>query len=349
MNGKGRDENNGRRRGLGARVRRLGAWVGLGALAVTAAGAGGCSTEFPPFNRVTGLRVLGIQSEPAAPLSGETATFSALVVTPSQLPAPPLTYKWSWCPAPGLAADGYRCHVDQPLVDAFFMAKGQPPPALDLGTAPTATFVNSISPELLDQICSGMAIFPGQSVSFPVDCSAGFPIQIMLTVSSDTDALTAVQTVKLRFHPTTPANANPTIDGLSAVLGPTNMLMPMPIVPTAADGPLVTVPRQVATRLQVDMSEAVAERYLGEDDDGNPAMVTERLFLTWFIETGDTDDLRTSFYSGSTSFADLLRNDWTPGTSKNYPADTTRIYVVAHDSRGGVSWRPGTVNLGPPP
>ena len=125
--------------------------------------------------------------------------------------------------------------------------------------------------------------------------------------------------------------------------------MPMPIVADAADGPLVTVPRQVETRLQVDMAESVAEVYLGKDDDGNPATLTERLFLTWFIETGDTDDQRTSFYSGSTNFADLLKNNWTPGAVKNYPSDTARIFVVAHDNRGGVSWRTGTVNLGPAP
>lgn len=132
------------------------------------------------------------------------------------------------------------------------------------------------------------------------------------------------------------------------------MALPMPIVASAADGPLVTVPREVETRLQVDMvppgeAASVAEVYLGQDDDGNPATLTERLFLTWFIETGDTNDSRTSFYSGSTNFADLLKNNWTPGAAKNYPSDTARIFVVAHDSRGGVSWRKGTVNLGPPP
>jgi hypothetical protein len=350
MNGVRRNSILGDGRGIGARARRLGVCASLGALALTAGTAGGCGSDFAPFNRVTGLRVLAIQSEPAAPLSGETATFNALVATPSAQPAPPLTYKWSWCPVAGAAGEGYRCPFEKEKIDAFLVANGQPAlPSFDLGTDATATFAYDIPPEALAAVCSGKLVLPGQPVSFPLDCSAGFPIQIMLTVSSDTDALTAVQTVKLRFDPATPANTNPRIDGLSAILGPANMLMPMPIVASAADGPLVTLPRQVATRVQVDMDQSVAEVYVGKDDDGNPATLTERLFLTWFIETGDTNDMRTSFYSGSTNFADLLKNDWTPGPIKNYPSGTARMFVVAHDNRGGVSWRAGTVNLGPAP
>lgn len=348
MNGKGRDGGMADGWSLGPALRRVGACLGLGALVATAGAAGGCGTDFAPFNRVTGLRVLAIQGDPATPLSGETTTFSALVVTPSSQPAPPLTYKWTWCPFAGVADNGYKCPFDEQKVDTLLTRIGLPPlPAFDLGTEPTATFTNDIPAAAFDAVCSGAVVLPDEPVQFSIDCSAGFPIQIMLTVSSDTDALTAVQTAKLRFDPATPANANPSIDGLSAILGAPGM--PMPIVADAADGPLVTVPRQVETRLQVDMAESVAEVYLGKDDDGNPATLTERLFLTWFIETGDTDDQRTSFYSGSTNFADLLKNNWTPGAVKNYPSDTSRIYVVAHDNRGGVSWRTGTVNLGPAP
>ena len=38
---------------------------GIAALAVVAGTAGGCRPDFPPYNRVTGLRVLAIKSEPA--------------------------------------------------------------------------------------------------------------------------------------------------------------------------------------------------------------------------------------------------------------------------------------------
>ena len=97
------------------------------------------------------------------------------------------------------------------------------------------------------------------------------------------------------------------------------------------------------------MAETTAEPYPGFDDDKNPAPQTERLFLTWFVESGDTSDPRTSYFPDSTLFANMLRNSWTPAKVKDYPPDSSRIYVVAHDNRGGVSWRAGTVNLEPSP
>jgi hypothetical protein len=92
-----------------------------------------------------------------------------------------------------------------------------------------------------------------------------------------------------------------------------------------------------------DVPPATAEVYA--INDSTIADQTERLFLTWFVETGDMDDQRTSFFSGSTSFDDLVKNVWTPAKTKDYSPSTARIYVVAHDSRGGVGWRGGVVNL----
>ena len=321
--------------------------LGLAAAAFAVAVAGtGCRPDFAPYNRVTGLRVLAIQSEPAAPTTGETATFSALVVTPSTEPAPAIAYHWSWCPFAGNASDGYRCPIEKPVIDGILEKIPLPPlPSYDLGDAPTASFVNDISPDAFKAVCAGG--LPGLPSEFKVDCTAGFPIQLMLTVTTDTDTLTAVQTVKLRFDPAMPANLNPTIDGLQAILAGVPTAIPdgatdaagLPVEP-------VTLPRDVETPLRVSMAETNAEVYAGFDDNELPATLTERLFLTWFVESGDTNDPRTSFYSGSTAFADLLKNGWTPALVKDYPPATARIYVVAHDNRGGVSWRAGTVDLG---
>jgi len=326
---------------------------GIAALAVVAGTAGGCRPDFPPYNRVTGLRVLAIKSEPAAPITGETATFSALVVAPSAMPAPAVSYQWSWCPFGGEANKGYRCVVDEQDINALLMESGLTARlSFDLGTAPTATFINDISPDVLKQVCeSGLQGFP---MEFKLDCSAGFPIQIMLTVTTATDSLTAVQTVKLRFDDQQPANTNPVIDGLQVVFGSDagDVIAPIPDPMPDANAPAVdpvTVPRDRETRIRVTMAETTAESYDGFDDDKKPARLTERLFLTWFVESGDTSDPRTSYFPGSTLFANMLRNFWTPAKVKDYPSDSSRIYVVAHDNRGGVSWRPGTVNLEPTP
>jgi len=335
-----------------ARGARLGG-LGVAGVAVALLAAGGCRPDFAPYNRVTGLRVLAIQSEPAAPLTGETATFSALVVAPSAMPAPTVAYHWSWCPFAGVAGDGYRCVVDEQEIDKALGDGGLAPlPPFDLGTAATATFPNDVPAAVFAAVCQGG--LPGQPSEFKLDCSAGFPIQIMLTVTTATDSLTAVQTVKLRFDAQQPANTNPAIDGLQVILSPDagDALTPIPELTPEPGAPVVepvTLPRDKETRLRVTMSEATAEVYAGFDDDKNPATLTERLFLTWFVESGDTNDPRTSFFSGSTLFADMLKNRWTPAKVKDYPPDSSRIYVVAHDNRGGVSWRAGTVNLEPTP
>ncbi|HEY8926365.1 MAG TPA: hypothetical protein VIU64_18415, partial [Polyangia bacterium] len=175
-----------------------------------------------------------------------------------------------------------------------------------------------------------------------------------LTVTTATDSLTAVQTVKLRFDGQQPANANPAIDGLQVVLGSDagDVLVPIPDPTADPNAPAVdpvTLPRNRESRVRVMMAETTAEKYDGYDDDKNPAALTERLYLTWFIESGDMSDPRTSYFPDNTLFANMLRNFWTPGKVKDYPPDSSRIYVVAHDNRGGVSWRAGTVNLEPTP
>jgi hypothetical protein len=70
--------------------------------------------------------------------------------------------------------------------------------------------------------------------------------------------------------------------------------------------------------------------------------------MTWYVETGDLDNNRTSF-NGSAPFDDMEKNIWTPAPTEDYAPSTARLYVVIHDNRGGVSWRSGTVNLEPAP
>ena len=295
-----------------------------------------CRPDFAPFNRLEALRVLAVQAEPATPLADETATLSALVYTPT--PDPTLSYHWSWCPVGGSSSDGYKCPFKEEDLNGYLSIAQLPPlPPYDLGTGETAAFTNSIDVKVFMAICGGL-FTPG----LHIDCSGGFPLQITLTVSTATDSVTAVQNMKLRFDPAMSANTNPTIDGLSALMA--NVRVPLTELAE------VTLPRDVATPIFAIASEAVAETYLGLDDNGAPATLTERLFMTWFVESGDADNPRTSFIdNGTTTFAALLENTWIPAKTKDYPLPTARLYVVLHDNRGGVSWRSGTVNLEPTP
>ena len=306
------------------------------AFATLAAPLAACRPEFAPFNRIEALRILAVQAEPATPLSGETSTLSALVFTPT--PDPTLAYHWSWCPLGGQANDGYACPFKEDELNGYLADAMLPPlPPFDLSVDATATLTNSIDPSVFVAICSGV-LTPGM----PIDCSGGFPIQLMLTVTTATDSVTAVQKMKLRFDPATPANANPPVDGLSARVN--GVLIPLSDVAT------VTLPRDRGTLIFADADPAISETYAGLDDDGNPATLKERMFMTWFVESGDTDDRSTSFVNnGTTDFAALLQNTWTPAKAKDYAASTARLYVVMHDNRQGVSWRSAIVNLEPTP
>lgn len=324
----------------GPLVRKVRGRGGAAALLLALAGAGsGCTQDFPPFNRLESLRVLGIQAEPAAPLTGESTTLTPLVHTPGDATA--LTYQWSWCPAPGPSEQGYRCLITEEELAAALGGGGMLPP-FDLGTNPTATLQNALPPEALAAICGGLV--PG--VPSP-NCAGGYPIQVRLDVTNESETVQSVVTVKMRFDGATQAaNANPTISGITAVL---NGGEPIPVT-EILDGDTVTLPRKKATRLVLSVPAEDSETFAGLDETGQPKSdLRERLFITWFVETGSTDDPRTSYIPDRTPLEDMLKNTWSPAESRLYAGNTARLYVVIHDSRGGLGWRSGIVQLEPNP
>jgi hypothetical protein len=310
----------------------------MGSLVLALAAGAGCAEDFPPYNRIDSLRVLAIQSEPAAPLTGETATFTPLVFTPTDDPS--LTYQWSWCPAPGPSSSGYRCLMTEEELAAA-LGPGIPFPPFDLGAGPTAMLENALPPELLAAVCAGAV----PNVPKP-NCTGGFPAQVALTVRTDTDQVDAVVTARWRFDAATQAeNANPTVEGLNATL-PGGQ--PQAIT-DVLDAYTVTLPRDVETALDVVVAPEASETFEGIDETGMPGTLRERLFIGWFIETGDTDEMHTSYVPDLVPFEDLLKNGWTPAESRLYPRGDARLFIVLHDNRGGVGWRSGIVRLEPTP
>jgi hypothetical protein len=311
----------------------------------TAAAGSACRPDFAPYNRLVELRVLGMKSEPATPVMGKTGTWSALVHTPPGFGEP--AYSWSWCPFPGPANGGHRCLITEEDIATNFPALAGQVPAFYLGTGPTADLTNVFDPQLLDMLCKGTAGLP------PIaNCTNGFPFQVALTVTAtDSDGNEAHVDTVVTGHwplPDTELNVNPTVDRLTAA--PANRPGDDPEDITDVPPP-TPLPRVVATPIMAVVASTAAESYRGRNDDGVLDDLRERLFLTWFVETGITDESRTSFTPPADSaeeegrFVDLQKNSWTPGTAKDYPRDTARLYVVIHDNRGGMDWRTGTVNL----
>jgi hypothetical protein len=309
-------------------------------IASLAAGLGGCGEDFDPFNRLVGLRVLAIKAEPPSPGPGETTTLSALVFTPPATsmagdagPAP-VTYQWSWCPLPGSANEGYPCTVSEGDLQAMAMQAGIAVPGYQLGTGPTAMLPHGLNPLLLQQICGGIEGLP-QSI----DCEGGFPVQIKLVVKAGGDEVVSVRTLRLRFGASEP-NTNPRIDGLAVRVHETTVDLPI------GETPEVTVPRAETSLLKAVVPvEMVAERYTGKDENMKPAMLREQLTLTWFVESGDTDEERTRWVEGGYQAEKTFENDWTPDRVKDYAPGTSRIIVVVRDNRGGVDWRGAAVKL----
>jgi hypothetical protein len=292
-----------------------------------------CEDPFDPYNRLTSLRVLAIRADPPLPAPGETSTFSALVY--SKPDDPPLSFKWSWCPQPGPAEEGYPCRISEDQVTAL-AAAGVTLPSFDLGDQPTAQLTHAVDPLILTQLCEGAGL-----PQVP-RCEGGFPIQIRLTITSATKTVTAVRELRLRLGAAAEANTNPTIEGLMAQ-------PPEQELQALDEQASMTLPRHEKSVIRAVVPEAVAEEYDGLDNDRRPARVHEILALTWFVESGDTKSERTSFIHGQIPLADALENQWTPARTKDYESSRSRIIVVIRDSRGGVAWREGSVMLGETP
>jgi len=291
-----------------------------------------CGEDFSPYNRLTSPRVLAIASDPPAPMTGETTTISPILYLPEGVAVD--SYEWSWCPFPGGASDGYPCLVTEEELEEYAGGEDLGVPPFDLGTAPTATFTNSIVPLLFQAICAGAPDAPP-----PVDCFDGFPAQLKLVMRAGDVEITTIRRLRLRFDPAQETNAIPVIAGLDA-------LLPDSEAPIDGTEPSVTIPRAEDTVIRARVDTASAEEFTDRDEDGQPITAFERLNLSWFVESGDTRSGRTSFIDGLVTFDRALENEWEPARVEDYPGDTSRIIVVVRDNRDGVTFAEGAVFLG---
>ena len=301
------------------------------ALILAAALAGGCSPGFDPYNRLTEMRVLALKSDPVAPAPGETTTLSSLIYLPSGEEIASL--RWSWCPFAGNATDGYPCLITEEELAQLGGGSAEDIPPFDLGDGETAALEHTLDPDLLAAVCRNTEDQP-----VVLDCDGGFPVQIKLTVRSQSgEEVDSVRTLRLRFSDEHDPNQNPWAEGLLAVLdgGETDI----------GSEPTVTLPRSTETVVRAKVPADVIETYTGTDDNGAPEEKLEQIILTWFVESGDTKSMRTTFIDGIEPLEDAVENEWTPDGPEDYPGDTSQIVVVVRDDRDGVAWQTGVVSL----
>lgn len=305
----------------------------LGLLALAGSAVASCGGSFDPYNRLNSLRVLAIRSEPVAPATGETSKIDARVY--SVLGHDVTSYAWSWCPF--ATAPGAACPISE---DQASMLAGMPvsftlPTAAD-GT--TTTFTNNFPPALFETLCAGSATIPA------TDCTDGYPIQLQLTVTTDNDQVQAVRPMRLWFKDTPPVypNTNPKVVGLFATVGAT---APVPFAAGDPQASMPTLPRHGATVINTVIPPEDSEQYMGTDDNNLPALVNERLNMSWFVESGDTDHQRTGYIPTKNVLEDQAKVKWTPAFKKDYAPDTSQLILIIRDDRQGVDWIDGTVSL----
>ena len=155
----------------------------------------GCAREFEPYWRVDKLRLMAIKADPVVAKQFEPVTLSALVYAPGNAE---IRYSWSWCPLRISAQDDYECPLDE---EEF----GELPLDLELGTEPTATFVNPFSDEEVRQFCEAIAAFLLEELDDPelagllpdFKCDQGYEISVRLQIETDEESLVAAKRLTL--------------------------------------------------------------------------------------------------------------------------------------------------------
>jgi hypothetical protein len=285
----------------------------------------GCSDGFERYSKLSSLRVLGMRSDPAMPRAGASASLQALVYAS---PGQDITYHWTLCPVAAKAKDAYACPLAPEAAATVF---GPGLPAFDLGGASEAFLSHSLAPEALASLCARGIAAPGYADS--VDCDLGFPMTVVLDVSSGGQSLRAAFSVYLPTSEDSLAdNHNPglvdmTVNGvpLGAVLGP---------VPGAE--------LAIATTVAGDAVESRPPFPFESGTNWRP----ERLTFSWFADAGSWNKDRTAFIDGETALADAAANRWT--APDVLPAALT-CAVVVRDDRGGVGWLVRKPSLGGQP
>ena len=304
-------------------------------LALAVCAATGCADDFVPFNRLDRLRILAVRRRAGGAGAGrDRGLHAAIYLPPGQAVA---SRSWSWCPLPGSEAEGSPCLVSEDEAAELAAAAGSELPPSTWATARPPLSSTRWIPTCWLRCAPGSPNQPSL-----VNCEGGFPVQIKLTVASDAgEELTAVRTLRLRFDDAHEPNGNPLIEGLAVVVGDDEVEL--------GDEPEAVVPREEEAELRVAVPADAAESYTGLDEEGEPEERVERLVLTWFVESGDTENERTSFIDGVEALDEAVVNTWEPAPAEDYPRDSSQVVVVVRDERGGVTWRSGTASLGESP
>lgn len=289
--------------------------------------------------------------------------------------------EWSWCPLrAGSTGDeevpAYGCALGP---NQLLPQLGFDPPApgeypdnefpieVDPNTGRTL-LVLPIPPSAVAEICEELSgVEVPEFVNIP-SCEDGFPISIRLRATMGTEGeddyeqVTSLKEVTLAFDPAAGRNDNPGL-GKVFLVDPANPDRRIDLTTTstnlarnteyevkielqAQDAQAVPLVAGASVPDFVDPSTCNTDPEPGEE----PApRAREDLIVTWFIQGGETDAARTGWLADvcadEESFDAARTNTWTTPRKADYPATTSRLYVVVRDARRGAVFTSLTVGL----
>ena len=293
----------------------------LATIVVLTAALCGCKPDFgTPASLVTERRILAVRAEPPEVRATESATFTALVVSPDGTDASP-PVDWSLCVTPK-PLDENNVVSSACLSDGGVMPVASATPTT-MATVPAnacALFGPDPPPQMMgqpplrprDPDVTGGYYQPLRLVDGMV---TGFALERVTCDLAQAGADLAVQ-YAMTYH----ANANPSLQPLTA---------------TAAGAPvaLSALPGGAAIDFSVGWPDAAVESF-PVFDVGSAALITHResMRVSWFATAGSFEHEVTGRDEGD--LATTTDNVWTAPSTPG----PVHLWVVLRDSRGGVDF-----------
>lgn len=272
----------------------------------------GCGDNFDDNSaRVRGLRLLGVQSEPAEAGPGTSVTLTAVAVDPSSPSSPGggvITVRWAACTEPPIPGTG--------LPNPACVSSDTAPYLIQLGEGSSITAeVPEVDPAVLGA----------------PDPTGGLYLPIRVRLATASESLDGIH--RLRYAQGAPPNQNPRLVEISRI---TRAADGSPVVSPLVEGEPLAVREGEALTLRAAFAQDSAETYEAPGIGGTPRTTKETLNVTWFSTAGRYRADRTGD-GGET----LLRLD------RDLPArgQDIDLWLIGRDERGGLDFLHRTLTL----
>jgi hypothetical protein len=273
----------------------------------------GCGDNFDDNSaRVRGLRLLGVQGEPAEAGPGASVTLTAVAVDPSSPTGGVITARWAACTEPPIPGTG--------LPNPACVSSDTAPYLIPLGEGLSITAqVPEVDPAVLGA----------------PDPTGGLYLPIRVRLATASESLDGIH--RLRYAQGAPSNQppnqNPRFVEVSRI---TRAADGSPVVSPLVEGEPLAVREGEAITLRATFAQDSAETYEAPGVGGTTRTTKETLNVTWFSTAGRYRTDRTGD-GGET----VLRLD------RDLPArgQTIDLWLIGRDERGGLDFLHRTLEL----